>query len=40
MRALEEYEALRLGTIEVKEWEALFRASRGDARCLLMQWSC
>ncbi len=35
MRAIEEYEALRLGAIEVKEWEALFRASSEDARCLL-----
>ena len=34
-RAIAEDEALRMRTVEVKEWEALFRASSGDARRLL-----
>ena len=34
-RAIAEDEVLRMRTIEVKEWEALFRASSGDARRLL-----
>ena len=34
-RAILEDEALSMRTIEVKEWEALFRASSGDARRLL-----
>ena len=34
-RAIAEDEVLSMRTIEVKEWEALFRASSGDARRLL-----
>ena len=34
-RAIAEDEVLSMRTVEVKEWEALFRASSGDARRLL-----
>lgn len=34
-RAIEEDDVLSMRTVEVKEWEALFRASSGDARRLL-----